>query len=110
MYIASKVKALKLELSEDLFMHLVLISLPAHFNQFQISYNCQKEKWILNELISYYVQEEKRLKHEKSKSTHLVSTAKDKGKKRKKDEVTKGPDQRNLRKVKIVSFIRNLGT
>ena len=38
--IASKLKALKLELSEDLLVHLVLISLPAQFNQFKISYNC----------------------------------------------------------------------
>jgi len=109
-YIASKQKALKLELSEDLLVHLVLISLPTQFSQFKVSYNCKKEKWTLHELISYCVQEEERHKHEKSKSTHLVSTAKDKGKKRKKDEVTKDPDQRNLRKVKIVSFIRNLGT
>jgi len=43
-HIASKRKALKLELSKDLLMHLILISLPAQFNQFKISYNCQKEK------------------------------------------------------------------
>jgi len=29
--LASKLKSLKLELGEDLLMHLVLISLPAHF-------------------------------------------------------------------------------
>ena len=62
--IASKLKALKLELSEDLLVYLVLISLPAHFSQFKISYNCQKEKWTLNELISYCIQEEERLKNE----------------------------------------------
>ena len=31
-HIASKLKALKLELSKDLLVHLVLISLPAHFS------------------------------------------------------------------------------
>jgi len=36
-HIASKFKALKLELSEDLLVHLVLISLPAHFSQFKVS-------------------------------------------------------------------------
>ncbi|KAL2498095.1 hypothetical protein Adt_23645 [Abeliophyllum distichum] len=41
---ASKLKALKLDLSDDLIVHLVLISLPAHFSQFKVSYNCQKEK------------------------------------------------------------------
>ena len=46
----------------------------------------------MNELISYCLQNEKRFKYEKSESTHLVSTAKDKGKKRKKYEAAKGPD------------------
>jgi hypothetical protein len=78
--IASKLKALKLELSEDLLVHLVLISLPAQYNQFQVSYNCQKEKWSLNELISHCVQEEERLKHEKAESAHLALTSKGKNK------------------------------
>ena len=34
--IASKLKALRLELSEDLLVHLVLISLPAQFSQLQL--------------------------------------------------------------------------
>ena len=42
--IASKLKALNLELSDDLLVHLVLLSLPAQFSQFKVSYNCQKEK------------------------------------------------------------------
>ena len=54
-HLASKLKTLKLELFEDLLMHLVLISLSAQFSQFKIIYNCQKEKWSLNELISYCV-------------------------------------------------------
>ncbi|XP_006589923.1 uncharacterized protein [Glycine max] len=33
--LASKLKSLKLELGEDLLVHLVLISLPAHFGQFK---------------------------------------------------------------------------
>ena len=37
--LASKLKALKLEPGEDLLVHLVLISLPAHFGQFKVSYN-----------------------------------------------------------------------
>ncbi|XP_025979688.1 uncharacterized protein LOC114368164 [Glycine soja] len=36
--LASKLKSLKLELGEDLLMHLVLISLPANFGQFKVSY------------------------------------------------------------------------
>ena len=61
-HVASKLKALKLELFDDLLMYLVLISLPVQYSQFKVSYNYQKEKWTFNELISYYVQEEKRLK------------------------------------------------
>ena len=38
--IVSKLKVLKLELSEDLLVHLVLISFPAQFSQFNVSYNC----------------------------------------------------------------------
>ncbi|XP_014523961.1 uncharacterized protein LOC106780212 [Vigna radiata var. radiata] len=52
--IASKLKALKLELQEDLL-----------------------EKWSLNELISYCVQEEERLKQERTESAHLTSTSND---------------------------------
>ena len=78
-HIASKLKALKLELSEDLSVHLVLISLLAQYTQFNVSYNCQKEKWILNKLISYCEQEEERLKQDKTKSAHLASTSKNKG-------------------------------
>ena len=74
-------KALKLELSEDLLVHLflvlvlVLISLPTQFSPFKISYNTQKEKWTLNELIAQCVQEEERLKQEKLESAHLASTS-----------------------------------
>ena len=64
-------------------MHLVLISLPAQYSQFMVSYNTQKDKWILNELISHCVQEEEMIKREKTKSAHLATTSKDK--KRKKD-------------------------
>ncbi|XP_057430655.1 uncharacterized protein LOC130723564 [Lotus japonicus] len=96
--IASKLKALKLELSDDLLIHLVLLSLPAQFSQFKISYNCQKEKWSLNELISFCVQEEERLKQERKESAHFVSTSKDKAKRKKivepKNEAADAPAQK----------------
>ena len=86
-HIASKLKALKLELSEDLLVHLVLISLPTLYSQFKVSYNCQKETWSLNELISHCVQEEERLKRDKTESAHLDMASKDKRNKRKKTTV-----------------------
>ncbi|KAL4283434.1 hypothetical protein GQ457_16G021540 [Hibiscus cannabinus] len=107
---ASKLKALKIELSEDLLVLMVLLSLPPQFSQFKISYNCQKEKWTLNELISHCVQEEERLKREKSESAHLASTSKDKGKKRKyqneaaKGPAAKGPAQKKQEQAPAVCF------
>ena len=42
--LASKLKAFKIELGEELLMHLVLITLTVHFEQFKMSYNTQKDK------------------------------------------------------------------
>ncbi|XP_047331248.1 uncharacterized protein LOC124934757 [Impatiens glandulifera] len=81
--IVSKLKALKLEMSEDLLVHLVLISLSVQFSQFQVSYNRQREKWSLNELISFCVQEEERLQQNKTENAHLANTSKERGIKRK---------------------------
>ncbi|GMI89929.1 hypothetical protein HRI_002662200 [Hibiscus trionum] len=81
-HIASKLKALKIELSKDLLVLMVL------------------EKWTLNELISHCVQEEDRLKRDKIKSAHLVSASKDEGKKRKyQNEAVKGPAQKKQEQV-----------
>ncbi|KAL6318588.1 hypothetical protein AAG906_000666 [Vitis piasezkii] len=60
----TRLKALKLELSEDILVHLVLISLPTQFSPFKISYNTQKEKRTLNELIAQCIE-----------SAHLASTS-----------------------------------
>nr|CAN61880.1 hypothetical protein VITISV_018026 [Vitis vinifera] len=89
--LVTRLKALKLELSEDILVHLVLISLPTQFSPFKINYNTQKEKWTLNELIAQCVQEEERLKQEKIKSAHLASTSQGFGtnKKRKRDNIGK---------------------
>src|SRR3954469_17685208 len=85
---ASKLKALKLDFSEDFLVHLVLISLPLQYGQFKVNYNCQKEKWTLNELISYFAKEEERLKQEKHEIAQLTtaSAPKDKGKKKAEDK------------------------
>ncbi|KAF1867862.1 hypothetical protein Lal_00012758 [Lupinus albus] len=111
--IVSKLKALKLEMSEDLLIHLVLISLPAQFSKFKISYNCQKEKWTLNELISFCVQEEERMKQERTESAHFASTSRDKGKKKMimepKNEAAKGPVQKKQKQVTVCFFCKESG-
>ena len=93
-------------------MHLVLLSLPTQYNQFKVSYNCQKEKWSLNELISHYVQEEDKLKQDRIEGANLATTPKnkDKGIKGKNMKVVdKDPTQKKQHeKTKIVYFaIRN---
>ncbi|XP_073314111.1 uncharacterized protein [Primulina huaijiensis] len=104
--LALKLKALKLDLHEDLLVHLILISLRVQFNHFKVSFNCQKETWSLNELISHCVQEEERLNQEKTESAHLASTSKDKGKKRKNVNVA-GPSEKKQHKGGDLCFFCN---
>ncbi|XP_055962341.1 uncharacterized protein LOC130015701 [Mercurialis annua] len=94
-HLSGKLKTLKIEISEDLLVHLVLISLPPQFGQFEVSYNCQKDKWTFNELISHLVQEEERMKQYKTESAHFVSTSSSRGKKRKEKEIAvSGPPKK----------------
>jgi gag-polypeptide of LTR copia-type len=80
----SKLKAHKLNILEDMIVYLSLNSLPTSFGQFKVSYNCQKELWTVNELISHCVQEKERLKTDKSDNANIVSTSKGKGKQKRK--------------------------
>lgn len=73
-----RLRALKLQLFEDILGHLALNSLPTQFSQFKISYNTNKEKWTLNELIAQCVQEEDRLQQDKIESAHFVTSSKGK--------------------------------
>ena len=106
--IVSKLKALKTELPAELLIYFVLNSLPAQFSQLKSSYNTQKEQWSLNELIAYCVQEEERMKQEKTESAHMVYTSKGQGKRKKfepvKDYAAKDPDQKKHAKVEDTCF------
>ncbi|KAJ9557218.1 hypothetical protein OSB04_011832 [Centaurea solstitialis] len=107
-----KLKELKLELSDDLLVHLILISLPAQFGQFVVSYNTQKDKWTLNELMSDLVQEEERLKRDKTESAHLASTSQDKKKKRAKgtaENVSKQKKHKKQDKEFTYFFCKKVG-
>ncbi|XP_051134306.1 uncharacterized protein LOC127253661 [Andrographis paniculata] len=86
---ASKLSALKLDLSEDMLVLLVLLSLPTQYDQFKVSYKCQKEKWTLNELISHCVEEEEMMKRNKTEEVHVVDTSKDTGGKKRKYKAVK---------------------
>ncbi|CAN6459794.1 unnamed protein product [Victoria cruziana] len=74
--IYAKLKALGLNLPDDFTVHMVLLSLPPQYGQFKVSYNCQKEKWTLSELISHCADEAERLKRDKTESAHLATTPK----------------------------------
>ncbi|XP_052117615.1 uncharacterized protein LOC127747595 [Arachis duranensis] len=89
-HLVSKLKALKLELFEDLLVYFILIFLPAHFGQFKVSYNTLKDTWSLNELISHFVQEEKKRQQDKTESSHMPSSSQYK---RKHDTTTNMPSQ-----------------
>ncbi|KAL8167112.1 hypothetical protein V2J09_008611 [Rumex salicifolius] len=67
--LVGKLKALKLEITNDFLVYLVLLSLPTQFTQFK------KEKWALNELISQCVQEEDMIQRDKTKSAHFASSS-----------------------------------
>ncbi|KAL1321598.1 hypothetical protein AAHE18_14G138300 [Arachis hypogaea] len=94
-HLASKLKALKLELSEDLLVYFILIFLLAHFGQFKVIYNTLKDTWSLNELISHCVQEEERLQQDKTESTHMASSSQYK---RKRDTTADVPSQQKKKK------------
>ncbi|KAK9913445.1 hypothetical protein M0R45_037261 [Rubus argutus] len=62
--ITTKLKDLKIAVDAQFLVHMALNSLPASFSQLKTTYNAQKDKWTLNELISICVQEEERMKKE----------------------------------------------
>jgi gag-polypeptide of LTR copia-type len=102
---ASKLKAHKLNISEDMLVYLSLNSLLTSFGQFKVSYNCQKESWTVNELISHYVQEEERLKTNKCESANITSTSKGKGKQKRKinsDAATTSSQKKPTKDKKLV--------
>ncbi|XP_039139833.1 uncharacterized protein LOC120277147 [Dioscorea cayenensis subsp. rotundata] len=74
-HLAGKLKSLKFEIPEDVLVHMVLISLPPQFSQFEVNYNCQKEKWTVNELISHLAQEEDRIKQREVESADFASSS-----------------------------------
>ena len=81
--IAARLKSLEIEISESFLVNFILNSLPVEYGAFQISYNTQKKKWSINELLTMCVQEEERLKYGKVKSVHLQHIKEGNGKRAK---------------------------
>ena len=75
---AAKLKVLDMAISEGFLVHFIMTSLPDHYTPFKVSYNTQKGKWSISELISYCVEEEERQKSKKKDTTNLVALGKGK--------------------------------
>ncbi|CAN4124349.1 unnamed protein product [Withania somnifera] len=85
--VAEQIKSMDMIISEPLLVQFVLNSLPSQFNPFKISYNTNKEKWSMDELII-----------KGSLSVHLVSQGyKGKGPKEGKQKGKKSPNYGNLK-------------
>lgn len=106
--IVSQLNEMEFTISENFLVHFILNSLPASYGPFKISYNTQKEKWSINDLLSMCVQEEERIKGEKVQSAHTVIhyTGKDKkGPWKKKQRVNKsGESSNSVNKGKLKCF------
>ncbi|TXG48434.1 hypothetical protein EZV62_027728 [Acer yangbiense] len=73
--LAAKLKTLGMNVDEYFLVQFILNSLPSEqYGPFQMNYNTIKDKWSVNELASMLVQEETRLKNQKSThSVHFVN-------------------------------------
>ena len=57
-YMVSKLITLYLEFPDEVVVYFALMPQSPQVSYFEVSYNYQKEKWIVNELISHLMQEE----------------------------------------------------
>ena len=80
------------DISDEVLIEFIFLSLPSNFSQFKMTYNCQRETWTLPEFEAQLVQEEERQKMTKGECAHVVTyNPKGKGKKRKFTAKEKGP-------------------
>ncbi len=75
---ASKLKPIDLGISDDFLVHLVMVLLPKHFDNFFVNYNISLEKWNFEKLIANCVQEEERIKESNGGSINYVKDNKKK--------------------------------
>ncbi|XP_070022107.1 uncharacterized protein [Nicotiana sylvestris] len=74
--IATKSNNLGVTITDDFLVHQSLRSLPEQFNQLKTTYNAQKDKWSVDELITVCVVQEGRIQKEKVEGiVNLVSSS-----------------------------------
>ncbi|XP_044475754.1 uncharacterized protein LOC123203468 [Mangifera indica] len=72
--LATKLRTLGMNVDEYFLVQFILNSLsPKQYGPFQMNYNTIKDKWNVNELTNMLIQEETRLKIQKTHSVHLIS-------------------------------------
>ena len=76
--IVAQLKTLEVEMSNFFLLHYILNSLPHQYGPFKISYNTQKDKWSINELLTMCIQEEARLTTEIGESAPIATQEKNK--------------------------------
>ncbi|KAB2623080.1 hypothetical protein D8674_025262 [Pyrus ussuriensis x Pyrus communis] len=69
---AAKLTDLEVPIDDAFVVHMALNSLPDAYEQLKTSYNTQKEKWSLNDLISICVQEESRIKRVSNETVNFL--------------------------------------
>ncbi|PRQ42084.1 putative transcription factor interactor and regulator CCHC(Zn) family [Rosa chinensis] len=78
--INNKLRELYMGVNDAQVVHVALESLPNAYSHLRTTYNAQKEKWTLNELISICVDEQERIKKESTPTTTVNLMGKNKGK------------------------------
>jgi hypothetical protein len=63
---ATKLKTMEMEISEGFFVYFIMSSLPTEFSPFTINYNAMDSKWGMDEMMATCVQEEERLKADRT--------------------------------------------
>ena len=78
---ANKLKGLEMEISDGFLVHFIITSLPSSYEAFKINYNTQKDKWTMSELVAMCVQEEERMKMDRTTDVANFTTSSSKKRK-----------------------------
>jgi hypothetical protein len=72
---AHKLKGLDMAISDGFLVHFIMTSFPSSYEAFKINYNTQKDKWTMSELIAMCVQEEERMKMDRTIDVAHLTTS-----------------------------------